>query len=232
MSLHHKIETETHSRREFMQDILVSGIGMIGIGTFMQSCAEKEIVLSSGLAQSYVGGILSIIKNIRERELQQIRNAATIAVQARLQGHQLFAHITGAMFPGEIDNSRPGSPHIFIYENIKSAARDDVVITNDPETARGLGEQYVKIIGITTPSVVNFNTPPGVLENMGTIRIEDVSDLVIDCHVPFTDGILKVEGIDIPICPASCVIHSLIYYALTAEIVEGLTNSGIYPQIG
>ena len=67
---------------------------------------------------------------------------------------------------------------------------------------------------------------------MGGLRLEDVSDIVIYSHVPYTDGILSVKGIDIPICPASGVIHSLIYYALTAEIVDGFTKSGIYPQIG
>ena len=62
--------------------------------------------------------------------------------------------------------------------------------------------------------------------------IEDVSDIVIYTHVPYTDGIVNVEGLEIPICPASGIIQSLVYYALSAEIVEGLTKSGIYPQIG
>ena len=227
-----KNRTETHNRRDFIRDLTISGLGMIGLGTFFQSCAEKGITPTSGLAKAYVEGILAIVKKIRERELSKITRAATIAVQARLQGHKLYAYFSGDMLPAETDNSRPGSPHIFLTDNINKVAREDVVITNVPETVRGFGEQYVKVIGITTPSIANYNTPPGVLENMGTLRIEDVADIVIFCHVPYTDGILKVEGIDIPICPASGIIHSLIYYALAAEIVEGLTQSGIYPQIG
>ncbi len=210
----------------------VSGIGFAGLGAFIQSCAEKNIPLSADLGKAYIDGVLKIIAKIKDRELLKIRKSATIAVQAKLQGHTVYAHIEGAMFPAEISPGRPGSPHIFVTENIQKSMKDDVLITNNPETARGLGEQYVKIIGITTPSVPNFSTPPGALENMGVLLIEDVADVVIDCHVPYTDGILNVQGIDIPICPASGIIHSMIYYALAAEIVEGYTMRGIYPQIG
>ena len=221
-----------HTRRDFIREMAVSGLGMMGLGVFFQSCAEKGILLSSGLAKAYIEGILSILEKIRERELLKITKAATIAVQAKLQGRNLYTHISGNMFPRETDKSRPGSPDIFLTENIERASNGDVVITNDTETARGLGEQFVKVIGITTPSIPNFSTPPGALENMGTILIEDVADIIIHCHIPYTDGILDVEGLDIPICPASGVIHSLIYYALAAEIAEGFTKSGIYPQIG
>ena len=106
------------------------------------------------------------------------------------------------------------------------------LLTNDPDIVRGFSERMVKIIGITTPSVLNNKTPSGTLENMGTFRIEDFSDIVINCHVPYTDGILHVKDIDIPICPASGIIHSIIYYSLAAEIVAGLAVNGIYPKIG
>jgi len=229
-----KVRTEkaVASRRDFLRGIVLTGAGMTGMGAFIQSCAEKGVQPSAGLAQLYIDGILNIIGTIVERELPKISHAATLAVQAKLQGHHLYSHITGNMFPQETNTGRPGSPDIFRTDNIQDARREDVMITNEPSIARGLSEQYVKVIGITTPFIPNSNTPPGALENMGVMRIEDVSDIIIQCHVPYTDGILDVEGLDIPICPASGVIHSLIYYALAAEIVEGFTKSGIYPRIG
>ena len=223
---------DSWKRREFLSRVSAAGLGALGLGTFLQSCAEKGILPSSGLARIYFEGVLDIIGKIRERELEKIRKAAMLTVQAKLQGFTLYSHITGHMFPAEIAPTRPGSPHIFQTEGIQRAQKGDMLVTNDPETARGLGEQYVKVIGITTPFVPSFSTPPGALENMGVLLIEDVADLVIDCHVPYSDGILNVEGLDVPICPASGIIHSLIYYALTAEIVEEYTKSGIYPQIG
>jgi len=222
----------TSSRRDFLRNIASSGLLMMGTSSFLQSCAEKGVTPSAGLARAYIERIVGIIEKIRERELPKIRKAAMLAVQAKLQGYDLYAYMGGNMFPHEISPSRPGSPHIFLTENISRALKGDVVFTNDPEIARGLGEQYVKVIGITTPSIPNFLTPPGTHENMGVLLIEDVADIVIYCHVPYTDGILNVEGIDIPICPASGVIHSLVYYAIVAEIVEGFTRSAIYPEIG
>ncbi|HUT63261.1 MAG TPA: hypothetical protein VMZ04_04815 [Anaerolineae bacterium] len=223
---------KTQTRRDFICDISMIGIGISGFGAFLQSCSEKGIAPTSGLAKAYIDGLLAIIEKIRKRELPKITKAASLAVQARLQGHKLYAKISGGMIPFETDTSRPGSPRVYITTNINEVSWNDVIITNDPEAVRGFSEQFVKVVGITTPSIPNNNTPPGTLENMGALRIEDVSDIIIYCHVPYTDGILNVQGIDIPICPASGVIHSLIYYALAAEIVEGLTRSGIYPPIG
>ena len=220
------------SRRDFILTASSASLGMMGLGTFLQSCAEKEIVITTEHAKAYIKGLLEIIKKIRERELQSIKKAASFAIQTRLQGHKIYAHLSGGMVPNETNVNRPGSPGLFITENIQKASRDDLLVTNDPEAARGFGEMWIKVVGITTPLAPTSNTPPGTLENMGVLRIEDVSDIVINCHVPYTDGILKVEGIEIPICPASSVIHSLIYFALAAEIIEGLTQSGIYPKIG
>ncbi|MBA7584992.1 hypothetical protein ES708_26961 [subsurface metagenome] len=221
-----------HSRREFIQGLSLSGIGMAGLGTFIQSCAEKEIPLTTNLAEAYLNGVLSIIKKIRERELVNITRAASLAVQARLQGYKLYAYLSGGMLSADTVDSRPGCPDVFITTDIGNAAKDDVIVTNNPEAVRGFGERYVKVIGITTPFIPNNNTPDYALDNMGVLRIEDVSDIVIYCHIPHTDGMLNVQDIEIPICPASGIIHSMVYFSLVSEIVDGLTKSGIYPKIG
>lgn len=220
------------TRRDFLHTIGASGLLFGGLGAFLQSCAEKEIKLTQNLAKAYFEGIIKIISEINDREMYSIKKAAVIAVQSKLQGRNLYSHITGAMFPAEIAIDRPGSPRLFLTENIEKAGKDDVLITNDPQIARGLGEQYVRIIGITTPFIPSLSTPPNVLENMGSFAIEDVSDVIINCHVPYTDGILKVENTEVPIAPASGIIHSMIYYSLVGEILEEYAKSGIYPEIG
>jgi len=224
--------TEHHTRRDFIQNISFAGIGMLGFGAFIQSCAEKKVAYSSNLAKLYIDGVRNIIGIITERELPQIQRAAGLAVQAKLQGHNLYAHLSDGMLGGEIAKSRPGNPNIFITDDLHKATRDDLVVTNNPGIVRGFSERLVKVVGYTTPSIYNTQTPPGVLENMGTFRIEDVSDIVIYCHVPYTDGIVNVEGIDIPLFPASGIIHSIMYYALVSEIVENFARHGVYCKIG
>ena len=224
-------ESLQHTRRDFIRSMPLAGLGVFGIGYFIQSCAEKGITLTNELTKHYIEGIREIIKTVKERELDNIKQASALVVNTRLLGHDTYASLKGGMFPYEIDNNRPGSPHIFTFDNIHNASKGDVIVTNDPVIVRGFSERMVKIIGITSPSVLNKDTPSGTLENMGTFRIEDFSDIVIHCHVPYTDGILHVEGIDIPICPVSGIIHSIIYYSLAAEIVTSLAESGIYPKI-
>ena len=75
-------------------------------------------------------------------------------------------------------------------------------------------------------------TPAGSLENLGTFRLEDVADIVLYSHVPPADGLLEAPGIDYPIGPASGMVETFLFYALTVEIAEGLITKGIYPRIG
>lgn len=223
---------EQHTRRDFIQNISLAGIGMLGFGAFVQSCAEKKVFYSSNLAKLYIDGVRNIIGIITERELPKIKLAAGLAVQAKLQGHNLYAHFSDGMLGGETAKSRPGNPDVFITDELNRARRDDLVVTDDPGIVRGFSERLVKVVGFTTPAIYNTQTPPGALENMGTFRIEDVSDIVIYCHVPYTDGIVNVKGIDIPLFPASGIIHSILYYALVSEIVENLAGYGVYYEIG
>ena len=220
------------SRRDFMRSLSTAGIGMFGISAFIQSCAKEEIFFSTELTKHYIEGLLGIIAIIKERELPKIRQAAGLAVQTRLLGHKVYASLSDGMLQNEIEPSRPGNLRVFILDDVQNAEKGDLVITGDPEKVRGFSERMIKIIGITKPSILNSDTPPYTLENMGTFRIEDFSDIIINCHVPYKDGILPVEGIDIPICPASGIIRSAIYHSLVAEIVTGLTRNGIYPELG
>ncbi|MBN1293846.1 MAG: twin-arginine translocation signal domain-containing protein [Candidatus Latescibacteria bacterium] len=219
------------SRRDFLYDTSIAGISMLGLSAFLQSCAEKEVGYTHDLAKIYIEGIQRIIKQIKDKELSKIQQAAGLAVQAKLHGNNLYAHLSGNMLQGELRKDRPGNPNIFITEDIQRAARDDFVLTNEPSVVRGFSERLVKVVGFSTPSINNNNTPVGALKNMGTFRLEDVADIVIYCHVPYTDGIVNVEGVDVPLFPASGVIHSLMYYTLVSEIVESLAQHGVYFNI-
>jgi len=226
----HRNDT-TFDRRSFIRTAAGSVLGL-GLAGFMQSCAEKEIRLTTDLAKAYIETVLDLIGKIREEELYNIRKAATFSVQARFQGNQLFSFMSGPMVTMETARTRPGSPHVFITDDSVIPSRNDVVITNDTSRSRGLGEQYVKVIGITTPRTPDSLSPLGEYANPGTFRIEDFADITIFARVPHTDAVLNVEGVDVPVCPVSGIIETLIYYALVAEITEGFTKSAIYPQVG
>jgi hypothetical protein len=217
-----------HTRRDFICDMSLTGLGMFGFGSFLQSCAKKGVAYSQDLAKVYIEGLRRIIVHIRDREFQKIQQATGLAVQSKLQGHNLYVLLKGGMLNGELKEGRPGNPNIFITGDVQRASREDFVLTNDPYPVRGFGERMVKVIGLATPSILNNDTPAGTLKNMGTFRLEDVSDLVIYCHVPVTDGIVTVEGIDIPLFPGSGVIQTLIFYSFISDILEYLAQHGVY----
>jgi hypothetical protein len=215
------------SRRAFVQALSAGGIGMLGMGAFIQSCKEKKVLPSSELARAYVEELLKVIRLVHERELPAIQNAAAHAVQAKEQSHQIYAWMTGGMLDGEMSATRPGSPQLFLTNDIHKAVRYDFVITNDPYAVKEFGDRLIKIIGITRPSLLNNETPPKALENMGTVRIEDTADFVLYSHVPPNDGILEVKGVNFPLGPASGIVQTFLFFALTAEIAEGLLQKSI-----
>ena len=204
---------------------------MLGMGLFLESCKEKLLLPSSDLARAYVEKLTNVIRMVHERELPTIQKAAGQAIQAKLEGYNLYAWMTGGMLDGEMADTRPGAPQFLIKNNFHNAVRYDFIITNDPYSIQGFSERLVKVIGITRPSLMSKETPPDALENMGTLRIEDVADFVIYSHVPPEDGILEAKGVNFPIGPASGIIHTFLFYALATEIAEGLIQKGIYPRI-
>ncbi len=219
------------TRRDFIGDLVRAG-ACLGLGAFAQSCAEKEIAFTTDLANHYIEALRGILAIIREREMETIQQAAALAVQARLQGHNLYEILIGDMVHAETAPTRTGIPAVFKPLDIDSIARNDFVLTNTPEPVRGLSEWFVTVVGITNPDIVGPGTPPSAFANMGGLRIEDVSSIIINCHIPYTDGILPVEGIDLPICPASGIVHSLIHHTIAAEIVGRFAVHGIYPDVG
>jgi hypothetical protein len=225
-------EGKKHSRRDFILSLSMSGFGFLGMGTLVSSCGKKREAVSGDLATKYFDSVVKLLNLVHEREFPTIRKAAALGIQAKMQGGFLYSKMTDGMLPGETRNARPGMPDIYKPGELRAAVRDDFVVTNDPYAAQGLTERLIKVIGISKPSLLNRETPPNVLENMGTFRIEDVSNLVIYTHVPPEDGILRVKGLDFPIGPVSGIIQAFVFHALTAEIVEGFAKEGIYPRIG
>ncbi len=222
------------SRRNFLLACASFGIGALGTHAILDSCAKekkKEIAPVADFPRTYAEKLLQLFRDVHERELPSIERAAHLAIQAKLEGYKLYARMTGGVWAGELSDARPGSPLIFLKGDIKSAVRYDFVVTNDPYSVAGFSERLVRVIGISRPSILNNMTPAGSLDNMGTFRLEDVSDVVIYSHVAPADGLLEAPGLDYPLGPASGMVETFLFYALTVEITEGLISQGIYPHI-
>lgn len=217
---------DMQSRREFMH--MISWSALLGLGAMNWSCNEETVSYSENLDSRFLEALVNTIDTIIEQEAEKINDAAGFAVQAKLQGRKLYALMNGGMLPAELFHTRRGNPEIFLFENIVLASRDDLVVTNEPNAARGLGERLVKVVGISRPDILNEQTPSGTLDQMGSFRIEDVADLVLYSHVPYSDGVVNVEGVDMPLFAMSGIMQSLIFHSLSAAIAEKSAEYGIF----
>jgi uncharacterized phosphosugar-binding protein len=62
-------------------------------------------------------------------------------------------------------------------------------------------------------------------------RLFESADLVLDNHAPYGDGMLTVEGLDYPICPASGLGAVAVLWGVVAGMVEELLARGLKPTI-
>jgi uncharacterized phosphosugar-binding protein len=62
-------------------------------------------------------------------------------------------------------------------------------------------------------------------------RLFEVADLVLDNHAPYGDGMLSVEGLEYPVCPASGLGAATVLWAVTAGIIEEMLARGLTPTV-
>jgi len=62
-------------------------------------------------------------------------------------------------------------------------------------------------------------------------RLFEIGDLVLDNHAPYGDAMMKVDGLEYSICPASGIDAAVILWAVSAGIVEELLARGITPSV-
>lgn len=62
-------------------------------------------------------------------------------------------------------------------------------------------------------------------------RLYEVADLVLDNRAPYGDGMLEVDDLDYPICPASGIGAALVMWAVVAGTVEELLGRGLKPTV-
>ena len=62
-------------------------------------------------------------------------------------------------------------------------------------------------------------------------HLYEAADLVLDNGAPYGDGMLEVEGLEHPICPASGVDAAMLMWAVVAGIVEEMLKRGLKPSV-
>lgn len=116
-------------------------------------------------------------------------------------------------------NMRPGD--VLVIGSV-SGKRPEVV--DLALTAKDMGITVVAMTSISYSSFLNSEHSSGK-------RLFEVADLVLDNCAPIGDSMVEVEGLEVPICPASGTTACLIMWAVTAGMIEKLLAKGIKPSV-
>lgn len=185
----------------------------------------------------YYDGILDITRGIRDTQISTISKAMETAYELKRKGGAVYSHVNYghfSMFAGSPD--RPGQPWVLPQPGINPTEKEfaamkkgDFLITDRIETgtieARKRG---VYVVGVTNNYFKFYKTPPdGLVPARMETSIEDVSDLVIDSHVPWDNGLVSAPQIpQFKLCPASGISQFLVYWACTASLANLIGTKG------
>ena len=70
-----------------------------------------------------------------------------------------------------------------------------------------------------------------VSEHPSGKRLYEAADLVLSNGAPYGDGMLNVEGLDYPVCPASGIGAAVVMWAVVAGLIEEMLGRGLQPTV-
>ena len=231
------------SRREF-----IYGSTSLGITTIAAANASKSQAVNFNFTEDfkpqekcfmdqYYEGILNITTGIRDTQIDNIAAAMEKAYELKRKGGNIYSHVNYghyAMFAGSQD--RPGQPWVLPQcgispkkEEFDAMKKGDFLITNriDKEAIEAR-DRGLYVVGVTNNYNKFSKTPPdGLAPERMKIAIEDISDLVIDSHVPWDNGLVYAPQIPhFKLCPSTGIAQFLVYWACTASLANLIGSKG------
>ncbi len=236
------MQTQT-TRRGFL-----AGLGAVGAAasalTGNRAFAAVETEFATGFEapekqfmDQYYDGIIEIARGIRDTQIGNISKAMEKAYELKRAGGTIRSHVNYghfAMYAGSRD--RPGQPWVLPQTGITPTPEEfaamkegDFLITDRiDEGTIGLRDRGVYVVGVTNNYYKFYKTPPGGLRpNRMEVSIEEVSDLVIDSHVPWDNGLVAAPQIPhFKLCPSTGIAQFLVYWACTASLATLIGTKG------
>jgi uncharacterized phosphosugar-binding protein len=143
----------------------------------------------------------------------EIDNLVRTRAGAPAPGYRYIEHVFdgGTLRPGDV---------LFVG----SVSGKSAGVVELAQQARAHGLKVIALTSVTYSSQLSSDHPSGR-------RLYEEGDVVLDNGAPYGDGMMPVEGLDVPLCPASGLGAALVLWAVTAGIVENLLARGIVPTV-
>lgn len=175
-----------------------------------------------------------IVSNIRANEMALIAELTNRMATALRNGHNVWMQAqAGHMGYIEFNESNKGNPGILRSSTVWGGsdydrmADGDVLMTNyisnEVQAARSRG---VYVIGVPVCYVDNEWTPRGyITPNDNNWMLRDVSDVILQSYIPWTQGIVTCPEIpEMNICPSAANSLNTLYWMFQAEVAYKFRN--------
>lgn len=185
-------------------------------------------------AEEYYLQAIRLLKNVYD-DADKVAAVATKATEALRAGFKVYTDAAvGHMPPHEMADEREGNPaqihccgHDCSEEDYAALVPGDVLLTNHVKSAvRQARDAGVFVVGLPTAYINNSGTPPGkVHPNENDWVLEDVSSLILQTHIPWDQGIVRIPQVpEMPVFPVSSNLTCAIHWMLTAELASALAT--------
>ena len=196
-----------------------------------------------GLGVDYLTYVRRELRKVIERESEKVERAAGLVVEALASGRTCWHADIGHMPEFEVKPGREARPSIFKplrqppYDRdvrLADIRQGDLVVIGDQfDVAEGLIDWALEakkrgamVVGVGASMEGHRDEIP--VRHPSGRSLQDVVDVFIDTHAPMGDGALT-EGLKTSFGATTGVLNSALYWALCAEVAEGLAKRGLKP---
>lgn len=121
-----------------------------------------------------------------------------------------------------------------ILRNFHTSGEDSALVISSSganvvpiEMAEGFQARGVRVVAIVSR---RHSAATASRDRRGK-KLQDFADIVLDTGAPPGDAMVRIEGLDTPVSPASTVGGCLLVNAIKAEVAERLTRAGHPPRV-
>lgn len=197
----------------------IAGLSALPVAMTLPSCSFRK----SSPGVRYARELLRILDTIRKREEPAFRDAANLFAHTIIARNLCFLANDLPQLPGYLGEDTPGLPRVFVYLRSREMAEtlrpgDAAFVTAPGELAGIARERGAKIVGMTSPLVLDDYTPEE-RDKLGPVTaIGELADIVIRTRLPFSDGLVTIPEYPFGVLPGSGPVELATVTALAGEV--------------
>ena len=232
---------EKLSRRDLLKAgaVFATGTASLPTGTYNAEASDRAGARYNwghtiDFGEQYFLRMKEIIESIRATEMNLIGDLSSRMAESIKKGGNVWMHAqAGHMGFVEFDENNKGNPRIlrsslkYDGENYDKMKPGDVLMTNYvTEDVKGTRDRGVYVVGVPVCYIDNEWAPRGFVQpNVNNWFPSDVSNVILQSYIPYTQGIVDCPEIpEMKLCPSAANSLCTLYWMFQAEVAQKVKN--------